>query len=222
MSFIGYELDSVLMEARLPAEKWLQLLSHFLHSGKQKIRLRDLQSINQFLNFTCAVIVPGRAFLRRMIDLTIGVRKPFHFIRITKSVLEDMFMWEEFLTFFNGHSMFLSEIWVTSLRLHLYTSRPAWVLVQCLGKTGFVDNGMIRGGIKTSLFSSYIQSWYHFRFRVICLRSSVSGFILTIWHWSRLSIIKPAKSTKFWIRFNVLSFLLWSITSNFKIVMCQA
>jgi hypothetical protein len=128
MSFVGYELDSVLMEARLPAdklEKGLQLLSQFLHSGKQKIRLRDLQSIIVFFNFTCAVVVPGRAFLRRMIDLTIGVRKPFHFIRITKSVLEDMFMWEEFLTFFNGRSMFLSEIWVTSPHLHLYTDASA-------------------------------------------------------------------------------------------------
>jgi hypothetical protein len=128
MSFVGYELDSILMEARLPVdklEKGLGLITQFTHSGKHKIRLRELQSIIGFLNFTCAVVLPGRAFLRRMIDLTIGIRKPYHFIRITNSVLEDMHMWEQFLHQFNGRSLFLSEIWVTSPHLHLYTDSSA-------------------------------------------------------------------------------------------------
>jgi hypothetical protein len=128
MCFVGYELDSVMMEARLPPdklEKGLGLLTQFIRSGKNKLRLKELQSIIGFLNFTCAVVLPGRAFLRRMIDLTIGVRKSFHFIRITKPVLDDMLMWEEFLQHFNGRSLFLSSIWITSPHLHLYTDASA-------------------------------------------------------------------------------------------------
>ena len=34
--------------------------------------------------------MPGRAFLRRLIDLTIGVSKPFHFICIMKRVHDDL------------------------------------------------------------------------------------------------------------------------------------
>ena len=74
LAFAGIELDTVLMEARLPQEKLdkcHELLSAFLR--RRKVTLQEIQSL---LNFACTVVVPGRAFLRRLIDLTIGVRKP--------------------------------------------------------------------------------------------------------------------------------------------------
>ena len=79
LAFAGIELDTVLMEARLPQEKLdkcRELLSAFLR--RRKVTLREIQSLTGLLNFACTVVVPGRAFLRRLIDLTIGVRKP-HF-----------------------------------------------------------------------------------------------------------------------------------------------
>ena len=39
----------------------------------KRTTLRDLQSLIGLLNFTCSVIVPGRAFLCRLIDLTKGI-----------------------------------------------------------------------------------------------------------------------------------------------------
>ena len=79
LAFAGIELDTVLMEARLPKEKLdkcRELLSAFLR--RRKVTLQEIQSLTGLLNFACTVVVPGRAFLRRLIDLTIGVQKP-HF-----------------------------------------------------------------------------------------------------------------------------------------------
>ena len=110
------------MEVRLPMEKLdkctTELQKYLSHS---KITLRDLQSIVGLLNFTCAVVTPGRAFLRRMIDLTMTVRKPFHFIRLTQEVKQDMCTWLSFLSEFNGRSLLLPERWAEAADLHLYT-----------------------------------------------------------------------------------------------------
>ena len=75
MSFAGIELDSIFLEARLPRDKieeCISLISDFIH--RKKVTLKEVQSLNGLLNFACSVIRPGRAFLRRLIDLTVGVR----------------------------------------------------------------------------------------------------------------------------------------------------
>ena len=76
LSFAGIELDTSSMEARLPAdkiEKCKLLISSFL---------REIQSLTGVLNFACSVVVPGRAFLRRLIDLTKGVKSAHYFVRL--------------------------------------------------------------------------------------------------------------------------------------------
>ena len=89
--------------------------------GRNKITLRDLQSLIGSLNFACSVIVPGRVFLRRMINLPIGKKHPHHFIRITKEIKHDLQIWEIFFQSFNGKSFFLEEAWATSGQLRFYT-----------------------------------------------------------------------------------------------------
>ena len=83
MSFAGIELDSIFLEARLPLDKigkCISLISDFIH--RKKVTLKEVQSLNGLLNFACSVIRPGRAFLRHLIDLTVGVRLPNHYITI--------------------------------------------------------------------------------------------------------------------------------------------
>ena len=78
------ELDSVRQEARLPLEKLTKcrtLLHHFLK--KRSVTLRELQSLIGLLNFCCSVVIPGHAFLRRLIDLTSGLTRPYHHIRLS-------------------------------------------------------------------------------------------------------------------------------------------
>ena len=59
------------MEACLPQEKLdkcRELLSTFLR--RRKVTLLEIQSLTGLLNFAYMVVVPGRAFLRRLIDLS--------------------------------------------------------------------------------------------------------------------------------------------------------
>ena len=122
LTFAGIELDTVLMEARLPQEKLdkcRDLLSTFLR--RRKVTLQKIQSLTGLLNFACTVVVPGRAFLRRLIDLTIAVRKPHFLIRLSKDVKEDLVVWQSFLSGFNGRSFFLADQWKNSNQLELYT-----------------------------------------------------------------------------------------------------
>ena len=87
----GIQLDTNTMEARLPADKILKtrsFLSEFL--CRKKAQLKEVQSLIGLLNFACTVVLPGRAFLRRLIDLTKGVNAPFYRIRLTRSVKADL------------------------------------------------------------------------------------------------------------------------------------
>ena len=122
LAFAGIELDTLRMEARLPldkTEKCKTLVSTFLR--RKKVTLREIQSLIGLLNFACSVVVPGRAFLRRLIDLTRGVKSPHHFIRLNKSSKADLVLWQSFLDDFNGRSFFLNDAWHDSLSLNLYT-----------------------------------------------------------------------------------------------------
>lgn len=130
MSFAGIELDSILLEARLPLdkiEKCVSLISEFCR--RKKVTLKEIQSLVGLLNFACSVIRPGRAFLRRLIDLTVGVRMPNHYIRLNREVKEDLNLWLSFFSNFNGKSFFLEDIWLNSSSLYLFTD--------ALGALGF-------------------------------------------------------------------------------------
>ena len=65
--------------------------------------------------------MPGRAFLRRLIDLTIGLLRPQHHTRLTKETKLDLMVWKEFLLQFNGRSFFLENRWDQTDPLTLYT-----------------------------------------------------------------------------------------------------
>ena len=66
-------------------------------------------------------MVPGRAFLRRIIDLTRGKHSPSHHIRLTKEARADLSAWYQFLLHFNGKNLFLDDTWLSSDKIRLYT-----------------------------------------------------------------------------------------------------
>ena len=122
LSFAGIELDSVSFEARLPLDKLdkcLVAISHFL--TRKKVTLKEIQSLTGLLNFACSVVLPGRAFLRRLIDLTLGLRSPHHYVWLNGEVKADLQIWQSFLTSFNGRTFFLEDTWYSSDKLQLYT-----------------------------------------------------------------------------------------------------
>jgi hypothetical protein len=122
LTFLGLELDTVRFEVRLPEDKLISLRNRINHFKKKRTAtLLELQSLIGLLNFACAVVPPGRAFLRRIIDLTMGLKKPFHHRNLNKEARADLQAWSLFLDHFNGRALFHSGVAHTSASLHLYT-----------------------------------------------------------------------------------------------------
>ena len=128
LEFIGIELNSTRMEARLPDDK-LQRTRDLLTSftKRRSARLVELQSLIGTLQFACKAVVPGRTFLERMINLTRGVPIRFHHIRLNKEFFKDLTMWKAFLSGWNGRSFFLDSTVSTSPDLELYTDAASSV-----------------------------------------------------------------------------------------------
>jgi hypothetical protein len=103
----GIEVDSTKMECRLPLDR-IQKISDQLNSFKRrkKVTLREMQSLIGLLNFACSVVVPGRTFLRRLINLTCGITNPKFYIRLNKAARADLDTWALFISQFNGKSVF--------------------------------------------------------------------------------------------------------------------
>ena len=83
--------------------------------------MRQLQSIVGLLNFACAVIIPGRAFLRRIINLQLKLQAPHHHTTLTREAKEDMQLWLTFLSNFNGKAFFMESKVLCSYEINLYT-----------------------------------------------------------------------------------------------------
>ena len=167
LAFAGIKLDTVLMEARLPQEKMdkgRELLSAFLR--RRKVTLQEIQSVTGLLNFACTVVVPGRAFLRRLIDLTIGVRKPHFLIRLSSEVKQDLLVWQSFLSSFNGRSFFLTDQWTNSHQLELYTDA-----------SGALGYGAVFG--RHWCYGRWPDSWCHLNIALLELYPIV--LILHLW-----------------------------------------
>ena len=122
ITIYGIEIDSTTMEARLPQEKLEKLRSSLeAFSRRKNVTLKELQSLIGLLNFACLVVTPGRAFLRRLIDLTCKVTNQHHFLRLNSEARLDIKAWQIFIENFNGKSVFLSDEWLSSDRICLYT-----------------------------------------------------------------------------------------------------
>lgn len=122
IEFLGVTLDSVQQVAQMPADKVTKILNKINEFLKRKkVTLKELQQLLGLLNFACAVVAPGRAFLRRLHDLTRGIQKPHHHRRLGKPAKADLEAWKSFIVNFNGKSMILDMKWLQAQKLELYT-----------------------------------------------------------------------------------------------------
>ena len=176
LPFLGITLDSVRYEARLPTDK-LELCKSLLDTfmGCNKVTLKELQSLIGILSFACTVIVPGRAFLRRLIDLTIGIKKPYHRIRLTRQVKLDLATWLQFLQAFNGKSFFLYNSFETRNWLQLATDAS--------GSIGF---GAI---FETEWFyGTWPKNWLQYNIMVLELYPIVAAVVVWGNRWTNKNI----------------------------------
>ena len=98
ITYLGLVIDAVKREVRVPGDKINALRSKIQSFwGRNKLSLKEIQSLVGSLNFVCRAIAPGRALIRRLIGLTRGLRKPHHKVRVTPGAKLDLLMWLEFL-----------------------------------------------------------------------------------------------------------------------------
>nr|XP_006822332.1 PREDICTED: uncharacterized protein LOC102808029 [Saccoglossus kowalevskii] len=122
LEYLGIELDTVRMQARLPQDKLSrihELLKTFL--SRKSCTKRELLSLLGHLNFACRVVIPGRTFISRLIELSKGVKKLHHHISISSESRKDLHMWQYFLSGWNGVSMFLDAHPTSASDMQLYT-----------------------------------------------------------------------------------------------------
>ena len=90
LQFAGITLNMINMKPCLVDDKLKKCNPQLLAMNKRgKTTLKALQSLIGLLNFPCSVVLPGWAFLRRLIDLTKGVCLPHHRIWITEACRHD-------------------------------------------------------------------------------------------------------------------------------------
>jgi len=80
VQYLGVELDSTSMQARLSPSKLADLHSEIIYTlNLRKITKRGLQSLVGKLNWACKVVYGGRTFLRRLLDVMNNLREPYYF-----------------------------------------------------------------------------------------------------------------------------------------------
>ncbi|XP_070586874.1 uncharacterized protein [Erythrolamprus reginae] len=111
LTFLGIEVDSVAQTCRLPEDKLVRLRDTVrVVRAARRVTLRQVQELAGLLNFACRVIAPGRAFMFRLYQATVGLTKPHHRIRLTASVRKDLGVWQDFLHTYNGVSFWRQDM----------------------------------------------------------------------------------------------------------------
>lgn len=106
LSFCGIGINTVDMSISIPQEKVQEVLRDMPRwCTRRTCTQTQLQSLVGKLNFFAKVIVPGRIFTRRLIDLIYTVSRPSHHITITRLAREDIHWWRELLQSWNRSSI---------------------------------------------------------------------------------------------------------------------
>lgn len=94
--FLGIDMDTVLFELRLTAQKLARLKSTLQRwSHLKSCRKRELQLLVGLLHDASIVVSPGRTFIRRLIDLLKSAhQRPSHsFLRLNLAARSDILWW---------------------------------------------------------------------------------------------------------------------------------
>lgn len=106
LGFLGITLDTVRMEARLPADK-LQRTRALIKTWMQKKKAtkREILSLVGVLQHATKVVKCGRTFLSRMYTTAAKLRELHFYTRLDKGFRSDLGWWDVFLVTWNGISL---------------------------------------------------------------------------------------------------------------------
>ena len=144
--FLGIHIDTKNQIVSIPTEKITQY-SAMITSVLQcsSITLRELRSLTGKLAFVCRIIPPGRCFLRRLYDLTIGHTSPYAKINLSTEAQQDLLLWKSFLHSYNAKEYFSPRKEFTSEKDSIFTDAST---------TGY---GATYGG--NFLYGSFPPNW---------------------------------------------------------------
>ena len=121
LTFLGIQIDTAKRELSIPSEKINKYSTHILDVlRKEQITLKELQSLTGKLQFVSTIVPVGRAFLRRLYDLTIGKNK-HSIIKLSEGALADLLLWLTFLKDYNAKEFYNDRLKFTSLQDHIYS-----------------------------------------------------------------------------------------------------
>ena len=116
------QIHSCNMQTALPEEKVNSYLGEVLNlQALSHINLRKFRSVIGKLSFATCVMTAGKCFLRRMYNATIGKAKPLARVEIPESIKEDLRIWANFLTHFNGKTLYANNTFLTSEDLNFFS-----------------------------------------------------------------------------------------------------
>ena len=107
LEFLGIQLDTSKMEARLPDKKMARLKQLITEWQRKKhAKKREILSLIGQLQHAAKVVRPGRTFVRRMYSTACSVQELDYFVRLNHEFRSDLHWWHTFLQFWNGVSFF--------------------------------------------------------------------------------------------------------------------
>ena len=110
--FLGIELDARTMTMRLPQEKLdhlRNLIAQWL--SKKAATKREMLSLIGELAHASKVVIPGRIFLRRMIDCAHLRKQLTDWIRLNEEFKSDLYWWHTYLGQWNGVSLLAAHVY---------------------------------------------------------------------------------------------------------------
>lgn len=138
LTYLGIELDTALMQARLSSSKLAELRQLIVAwKSRTHASLKEVESLAGQLNFAAACVMPGRIYTRRIFQQIgrlraqlvsshsgqpLGPRAP---VAIPQSVREDVEWWHQCLKRWNGVSLLYEQEWTDAPLLELFTDACA-------------------------------------------------------------------------------------------------
>jgi hypothetical protein len=122
IEFLGVIIDSEKMELRISEKRLDSVMQELCKWVDRKSgSKRDLLSLLGKLVFVSKVISPGRIFMRRLYDLTMGLKHLHYRVKLNRDAREDIIWWLNCAASWNCKSVFLDDDWISSNLIHLYT-----------------------------------------------------------------------------------------------------
>ena len=110
LEYLGVILESVKIEARLPADKILRIKTFIQELlSKRSCTKKELLQFLGHMYFASRVILAGRSFFSYLLKLAASVKELHFYVHLNKLCREDLYICVLFLENWNGVSLFYEK-----------------------------------------------------------------------------------------------------------------